>query len=555
MVTPVYDTDGPSCEDYIPDSLEFDVVFSVQEKLSSLAFPAIQQASQTQEIVRRSKKENVASDNFSVELRDTPTPQKLIAPTVKDLITLFWEPKTNHVFPFLTVPPEQFKAYLDCYLKWFSETYPDIVQLNIFHKEYKDNNLFSEELPLIHTLPPNEACPVIGYAQKIDIPNNTHIFVRADLHGNLDRLIFTLLILQKSGFLDENIKCKPNFKMIFLGDYCDRNPYTLEVLELLMSLKMENPNQVFLVRGNHEDLALNLSQLHENRNRPRHPDDINFSQFFCKDNVNRLALTNFYQTLPLALFVSKRDPLNVDDNFHRKYSLFCHAMIEPSFDSETLLDAPEYMKSVPVLRDRKLSDSVTLVSERFKDLYLSEIQDYQLQHMDNPSYVNHNIWAIEKQKTLSTLQRKTFWCLFSAYQTEYLSQITENLVDYIKQHWPFFTYFTTTDIQQQTKIPISPEEIKASFKTAHDIHLSVEDTKCILDATAGFNHTIEHIFKGHQHCHQTYSIHDKDLVYALTCAPLILINQRYQLQNGDTFAILTPPSSQDLDWNVCLYKL
>lgn len=41
------------------------------------------------------------------------------------------------------------------------------------------------------------------------------------------------------------------------GDFVDRGPHSLEVLSLLLSLKVAYPTSVFLIRGNHEDRALN----------------------------------------------------------------------------------------------------------------------------------------------------------------------------------------------------------------------------------------------------------------------------------------------------------
>lgn len=42
-----------------------------------------------------------------------------------------------------------------------------------------------------------------------------------------------------------------------LGDFVDRGPHSLEVLALLLSLKVAYPTSIFLIRGNHEDRALN----------------------------------------------------------------------------------------------------------------------------------------------------------------------------------------------------------------------------------------------------------------------------------------------------------
>jgi diadenosine tetraphosphatase ApaH/serine/threonine PP2A family protein phosphatase len=77
------------------------------------------------------------------------------------------------------------------------------------------------------------------------IPDN--LVVVGDLHGD-----FTSLkkIMNKINYV-EYLRAESNL-LIFLGDYVDRGKYSLEVLLYLCRIKSLFPNNMFMLRGNHE---------------------------------------------------------------------------------------------------------------------------------------------------------------------------------------------------------------------------------------------------------------------------------------------------------------
>ena len=72
--------------------------------------------------------------------------------------------------------------------------------------------------------------------------------VIGDLHGDIESCFD---IFRQSNFL-EKMSRKSNATLIFLGDYGDRGEYSKEVCYTVLKLKRLFPNQVILMRGNHE---------------------------------------------------------------------------------------------------------------------------------------------------------------------------------------------------------------------------------------------------------------------------------------------------------------
>jgi diadenosine tetraphosphatase ApaH/serine/threonine PP2A family protein phosphatase len=72
--------------------------------------------------------------------------------------------------------------------------------------------------------------------------------VIGDLHGDLESLIG---ILKSSGFIQKMAASK-DATLIFLGDYGDRGARSTEVYYTILRLKLAFPEQIILLRGNHE---------------------------------------------------------------------------------------------------------------------------------------------------------------------------------------------------------------------------------------------------------------------------------------------------------------
>ena len=95
------------------------------------------------------------------------------------------------------------------------------------------------------------------FAQRVVIlnPEKSRIFFIGDIHSSLHSLIEILIHLKKNGaFSSRNsFKLKYNYYIFFLGDLVDRGPYSVEVISLAFLLKIENPENVYIINGNHED--------------------------------------------------------------------------------------------------------------------------------------------------------------------------------------------------------------------------------------------------------------------------------------------------------------
>lgn len=77
---------------------------------------------------------------------------------------------------------------------------------------------------------------------SIDVVEGSSLAIVGDVHGQFADLVHH--ILPQKG---------PKRSFLFLGDYVDRGPQSLEAICLLLALKVTYPRNVFMLRGNHEE--------------------------------------------------------------------------------------------------------------------------------------------------------------------------------------------------------------------------------------------------------------------------------------------------------------
>lgn len=115
---------------------------------------------------------------------------------------------------------------------------------------------------------------------RIDPEATESIMLIGDIHGDRDALDFVMGMREELG-------CK---QMLFLGDYVDRGMQGTEVLIKLFRLKLEEPQNIFLLRGNHETVDMNLYY--------GFFEEIGFDQGFL------LNISRTYDRMPVAAVIS-----------------------------------------------------------------------------------------------------------------------------------------------------------------------------------------------------------------------------------------------------------
>lgn len=146
------------------------------------------------------------------------------------------------------------------------------------------------------------------------------IIVVGDLHGSAKSIRIILEDLYIKGLVDKDGILDPHVYLFFTGDYSDRGPHSQEVWAILAQLKMSNPEHLFLLRGNHESLAV--------------AKDFDFfasMQAFLAledDLIPEQFLTDLFYSLPQAFIMGCPTGESSQGKTHFSFLLVCHGGIE-----------------------------------------------------------------------------------------------------------------------------------------------------------------------------------------------------------------------------------
>ena len=137
---------------------------------------------------------------------------------------------------------------------------------------------------------------------------NTKNIILGDIHGTSNSVKVNLQSMKQDGLVQIQKETEQQFdvtitdattNLIFLGDIGDRGPDSIGTWKLLLTLKAKYPNQVFLLRGNHEtiNIATQYGLLSEWLKKfPLH--------LYPKAYDTLKALLSLFNYLPQALFLS-----------------------------------------------------------------------------------------------------------------------------------------------------------------------------------------------------------------------------------------------------------
>ena len=174
----------------------------------------------------------------------------------------------------------------------------------------------------------SEDASFLPYAEKLLLSPGDTCICKGDLHGDIQSLLAFIDTLYEKELVKGVVPRLKNTHLIFHGDYVDRGLWGTEVLYTLMLLKLNNPNMVHLIRGNHEDVDLCA----------RYGFRQEFFSKFADENEKDVEryyqkIAKLYSYLPVVLYLGSGTNSSAD------YVQCCHGGIEIGYNPQEFLRA------------------------------------------------------------------------------------------------------------------------------------------------------------------------------------------------------------------------
>jgi hypothetical protein len=168
---------------------------------------------------------------------------------------------------------------------------------------YSTNLWFNGKVPRIDEY--NEKTDPV-FIQKVKIDNkNAKITILGDFHSSLHSLIDIISRLKEEEYFSDpnEMILKSDRYIFFLGDLVDRGAYGLELLLLAFILKKNNPKNVYIINGNHEDYEM-------------------YSKYGLTSEINN-QFKNFDSWLPELMYLPSAIYLDFNGiNYHLSHGAF-----------------------------------------------------------------------------------------------------------------------------------------------------------------------------------------------------------------------------------------
>ena len=74
-----------------------------------------------------------------------------------------------------------------------------------------------------------------------------------DYHSSFHAFVEMLIKACAKNFIDDTLNIRSDVMFIFCGDLVDRGVYNMEIMYCVFKLKLQNPDNVIIIIGNHEN--------------------------------------------------------------------------------------------------------------------------------------------------------------------------------------------------------------------------------------------------------------------------------------------------------------